>query len=201
MEFPTDIGRSIEVLHIKTQPGKFEFLPWVPIVHHEHVEAQAQAYDPVTRDWERSLVYVPDLLRFGNCINLKYRRLFHMEFDVSVAGSSWIEDYWIYKCLQPRGMEQSRGMAQPKNRFCEDTNAYGVVFVFTLNRHRRLDRSGNVRFGSMEGFARSVERLYPERTPREVMMRDDMRRTGMTREQLDTESLVRVRNVKDMLRY
>ena len=193
MEIIPDIGDSIEVLRIKTRPGCLEFLRWIPSVKYDDVDVDAR--DAATRGWERSLVHVPDLFRFGNRINLRYRRLFHMEFTASDADSSWTEDYYIYKCIEPRGMEQ------PKNRFFEDTNAFGDVFVFTLNRHRRLDTRGNVKLGSMKEFARSLTRLYAEDMSKERMLRADMWRTGMTREELERESLVREHNLEDMLRY
>lgn len=149
----------IEVLRISTNRGQFEVFRR-PSATYETINVHASAGADTTRRLERNLGHVPELLKcnlrpipeiLDDHFNLEYRCLIHMDWHVDTASGSWNDDYFIYKCIEPTPMRL------PKNEFFEHTNTYGDAFVFKLNRHRPFDRDEMANFGSMRGFARSLD--------------------------------------------
>lgn len=198
MELRTDIEFPIEVLRIGTSPREFEFLKSCPRVAYKDLEIRAD-YE-ATRKTESGLEHAPDLYRFKDGINLERRRLAHLVDHVSVGLR---EEYYIYKCVEARGVGQPRGMKLPKNRCLEETNAYGDVFVFKIDPHLPVGRDGKANFGSMKDFARSLDRLYAKPELRESMTIDHLwerrLRTWITREDLERESLVNDKVLRRLL--
>ena len=112
-----------------------------------------------TKGLEKVLGYVPDLKRFKDYFDIRYRELFDMDMNVGNLDAKTYGQHYVYKCIKeniPR---------LPKNKsfhHTKDARVYGDMFVFKVEVVEEIEGQSRPMFGEMVEFERGLRHEGPE---------------------------------------